>query len=138
MKSKFLSLSLLVLAGFSSALAADAPLRVFVRGGVKSHAPGAHEHARFLNDWKPLLAGRGITADGGMDLPSDEQLKQTDVLLMYAQDGGTVPPSRWAALDEYLKRGGGLVVVHTAAVPPKNDPSLVAWDPDSLRRPQAG
>ena len=121
MKSQFLSLSLLVLASFSTALALEAPLRVFVRGGVKSHAPGAHEHTRFLNDWKPLLAARGITTDGGMDLPSDEQLKQTDVLLMYAQDGGTVPPSRWAALDEYLKRGGGLVVVHTAAVSLQED-----------------
>jgi putative membrane-bound dehydrogenase-like protein len=115
MKSKFLSFGLLVLSGLS-AFAADAPLRVFIRGGVKTHAPGAHEHAQFLKDWQPLLASRGLQVDGGMDLPSDDKLKQTDVLLMYAQDGGTVPPSRWAAFDEYLKRGGGLVVVHTAAV----------------------
>ena len=120
MKSKLLSLGLLILTGFSS-FAAEAPLRVFIRGGVKSHAPGAHEHERFLKDWKPLLASRGMTVDGGMDLPSDDQLKQTDVLLMYAQDGGTVPPSRWASFDDYLKRGGGLVVVHTAAVSLQED-----------------
>lgn len=115
MKSTLLTFGLLVLTGLTG-FAADAPLRVFIRGGVKTHAPGAHEHARFLKDWQPLLAARGMKVDGGMDLPSDEQLKQTDVLMMYAQDGGTVPPSRWASFDEYLKRGGGLVVVHTAAV----------------------
>jgi hypothetical protein len=51
MKLTFFSLGLLVLSGMAS-LAAD-PLRVFIRGGVKSHAPGAHEHARFLKDWQP-------------------------------------------------------------------------------------
>ncbi len=120
MKTKLLSFGLLVLTGFS-AFAAGEPLRVFIRGGVKSHGPGAHEHAQFLKDWKPLLASRGLQVDGGMDLPSDEQLQQTDVLLMYAQDGGTVPPSRWASFDNYLKRGGGLVVVHTAAVSLQED-----------------
>ena len=115
MKITFLSIGLILLTGFSSP-AADAPLRVFIRGGVKTHAPGAHEHEKFLKDWQPLLTSRGMTVDGGMDLPSDEQLAKTDVLLMHAQDGGTVPPSRWAAFDSYLKRGGGLVVVHAAAV----------------------
>jgi uncharacterized protein len=120
MKLPILSFGLLMLASLT-VFAAEAPLRVFIRGGVKSHAPGAHEHAQFLKDWQPILTDRGMTVDGGMDLPSDEQLKQTDVLLMYAQDGGTVPPSRWASLDEYLKRGGGLVVVHTAAVSLQED-----------------
>lgn len=115
MKSPLLSLGLLILTGFSS-WAAEAPLRVFLRGGVKSHAPGAHEHEKFLKDWQPLLASRGIAVDGGMNLPTDEQLAQTDVVLFHAQEGGTIPPSRWASFDAYLKRGGGLVVVHAAAV----------------------
>ncbi len=120
MKSTLIFLGLLALTGLS-ALAADAPLRVFIRGGVKTHAPGAHEHAQFLKDWQPLLTSRGLKVDGGMELPDDAKLKETDVLLMYAQDGGTIPPSRWASFDEYLKRGGGLVVVHTAAVSLQED-----------------
>ena len=115
MKSPFLTFGLLILTGFST-LAADAPLRVFIRGGVKTHAPGAHEHEKFLKDWQPLLTSRGMTVDGGMDLPSDEQLAKTDVLLLHAEQGGTIPPSRWEAFDSFLKRGGGLVVVHAAAV----------------------
>src|ERR1043165_6166420 len=56
------------------------PLRVFIRGGVKTHGPNAHEHARFLNDWKVLLAERGIKTDGAKDWPNAMQLSKTDVL----------------------------------------------------------
>ncbi len=115
MKASFLSLGLIILTGFTCS-AADTPLRVFIRGGVKTHAPGAHEHEQFLKDWQPLLTSRGMAVDGGMDLPSDDQLAKTDVLLLHAQDGGTIPPSRWQSFDAFLKRGGGLVVVHAAAV----------------------
>ena len=30
------------------AAAADAPLRIFLRSGPKSHGPGAHDYPRFL------------------------------------------------------------------------------------------
>ena len=104
-----------------SAFAAE-PLRVFIRGGKKSHGPNAHEHEKFLNDWKVLLAERGMKTDGAMDWPTAEQIKQTDVLVMYAQDGGNATEEQKANLAEFTKRGGGLVVIHTAAV--SNDP---AW-----------
>ncbi len=104
-----------------SAFAAE-PLRVFIRGGKKSHGPNAHEHEKFLNDWKVLLAGRGMKTDGAMDWPTAEQLKQTDVLVMYAQEGGNATEEQKANLAEFTKRGGGIVVIHTASV--SNDP---AW-----------
>src|SRR4051812_6048848 len=105
-----------LIAGYVSLLGAAQPLRVFIRGGKKSHGPGAHEHERFLKEWTELLAQRGMKVDGAMNFPTPEQLAATDVLLMYAQDGGTVPPDRRDALDQYLKRGGGIVVIHTASV----------------------
>ncbi len=104
-----------------SAFSAE-PLRVFIRGGKKSHGPNAHEHEKFLNDWKVLLAQRGMKTDGAMDWPTAEQLKQTDVLVMYAQDGGNATEEQKANVAEFTKRGGGLVVIHTASV--SNDP---AW-----------
>src|SRR5262249_13732377 len=96
--------------------AAAEPLRVFIRGGPKSHGPGAHEHAQFLNDWTKLLTERGMKVKGGMEFPTAEELAQTDVLLMYAQDGGNVPADRREGLNSFLKRGGGVVVIHTASV----------------------
>ena len=100
--------------------ASAAPLRVFIRGGEKSHGPNAHEHERFLNDWKPLLTQRGMVVDGAKAWPTAEQLAKTDVLVMYAQEGGNATPEQKANLDVFTKRGGGLVVIHTAAV--SNDP----------------
>src|SRR6266853_6629032 len=80
-------LALIVFAALVFTAHAD-PLRVFIRGGKKTHGPNAHEHERFLNDWKALLAERGMKTDGAMDFPSADQLAQTDVLVMYAEQGG--------------------------------------------------
>ncbi|MCE9610989.1 MAG: ThuA domain-containing protein [Chthoniobacter sp.] len=129
-------LTLLVLLAISVAAHAE-PLRVFIRGGKKSHGPNAHEHEKFLNDWKVLLAARGMKTDGAMDWPTAEQFAQTDVLVMYAQEGGNATPEQKTNLDTFIKRGGGLVVIHTAAV--SNDPpwwkSVIggAWVPGKTK-----
>jgi len=90
------------------------PLRVFIRGGVKTHGPGQHDHPRFLNEWKDLLNQRGAQADGAMEFPTAAQLEQTDVLLMFAAEAGTISPAQREALDQFLKRGGGIVCLHDA------------------------
>jgi putative membrane-bound dehydrogenase-like protein len=128
--------TLLVLALTTTSQAAD-PLRVFIRGGKKTHGPNAHEHERFLNDWKQLLADRGIKADGAMDWPTAEQFQNTDVLVMYAQDGGNATQEQKDNVAAFTKRGGGLVVIHTAAV--SDDPpwwkSVIggAWVPGKTK-----
>lgn len=97
-------------------------LRVFIRGGVKSHGPNAHEHERFLHDWKKLLSERGMMADGAMDWPDEAQFAATDVVVLYAQEGGNATAVQKENLAKFTQRGGGLVVIHTAAV--SND---TAW-----------
>src|SRR5579862_1720712 len=99
------------------------PLRVFIRGGKKTHGPNAHEHERFLNDWKALLAQRGMKTDGVMDFPTADQLAQADVLVMYAQDAGNIRPEQRPILETFIKRGGGIVVIHTASVANKAETS---------------
>jgi type 1 glutamine amidotransferase len=93
-----------------------APLRVFIRGGEKSHGPEAHEHERFLIHWKKLLSERGMKADGAKDWPNAMQLSKTDVLVMYAQDGANATPEQKENLAQFTRRGGGIVVIHTAVV----------------------
>jgi hypothetical protein len=113
---------LLVLTFFSSVLAplataADQPLRVFIRSGPKSHGPGQHDYPRFLKEWVPLLNERGARATGGDTFPSAQQLANTDVLILHAQEAGNIPDATDRAnLEAFLKRGGGLVVIHAAAV----------------------
>ena len=97
------------------------PLRVFIRGGQANRGQEVHAHPRFLGEWTTLLTQRGLKVDGGMELPTAEQLAKTDVLVMFAQDGGAFPkgPLR-DGFEAFLKRGGGVVVLHTAAVPTRN------------------
>ena len=109
-----------IFSGLVCALAATTagaePLRVFVRGGPKTHGPGVHEHPRIVSEFAPLLAARGLRVETGMDWPSADQLAATDVLFMYAQNGGDATPEQQERVNAFIRRGGGLVVVHTAIV----------------------
>ena len=118
---RFLTLLAVVLS-IVSAQAAE-PLRVFIRGGKKSHGPEQHEHERFLKEWTPLLTERGMKVDGAMEFPTAAQLALTDVLVMYAQDGGNITLEQRPVLESFLKKGGGIVVIHTASVANKADTS---------------
>jgi putative membrane-bound dehydrogenase-like protein len=115
---------LLFLAAFTVlASAAESPLRVFIRSGPKSHGPGAHDYPRFLREWVPLLNERGAQATGAETFPTQAQLEQTDVLILHAQEAGNIPDAQDRAnLEAFLKRGGGLLVIHAGAV--SRDP---AW-----------
>src|SRR3954470_514253 len=92
----------------------QAPLRIFIRAGVKTHGPGEHDHPQFLKDWTELLRARGATVDGALAFPTAEQLEKTDVLVMFAAEAGTVAPADRATLDAFTKRGGGIVAIHDA------------------------
>jgi len=115
-----LALASSFLSPFAS-LAAE-PLRVFIRAGKKSHAPGAHDFPQFLKDWVPMLNERGAKADGSLEFPTKEQLDQTDVLVLHAQEAGNIKIGEERKnLMAFLKRGGGLVVIHAAAVSRDHD-----------------
>jgi putative membrane-bound dehydrogenase-like protein len=105
----------------SALTAADAPLRIYIRSGPKSHGPGQHDHPRFLKEWVPLLNERGARATGGDTFPTAAQLAETDVVIIHAQEGGNIAEPDRVNLDTYLKRGGGLVVIHAAAVAKDTD-----------------
>jgi len=99
------------------ATAAEPPLRIFIRSGPKSHGPGAHDYPRFLAEWVPLLNSRGARAAGAGAFPTREQLEQTDVLILHAQEAGNIPAAEDRAnLQSFLARGGGIIAIHAGAV----------------------
>jgi putative membrane-bound dehydrogenase-like protein len=106
---------------FSAAAQGQQPLRIYVRSGPKSHAPGAHDYPRFLKEWVPLLNERGAKATGGDTFPTKEQLAETDVVILHKQEAGNIDEPDRKNLNEFLARGGGLVVIHAG---------LVSRDPD--------
>lgn len=93
---------------------AEEPLRVFIRAGVKTHGPGAHDHPRFLEDWKKLLNERGAKADGSMEFPTAAQIEASDVIVFYAANAGKMKPEERALIEAFRARGGGMVVIHDA------------------------
>ncbi|HTI71884.1 MAG TPA: PVC-type heme-binding CxxCH protein [Candidatus Limnocylindria bacterium] len=106
----------LVLLCASWRLAAAEPLRVFIRAGVKTHGPNQHDHPHFLQDYTKLLNERGLKADGSLEFPTAAQLDQTDVVVIYAQDGMKIVGAERERFEAFLKRGGGVVVIHDGVV----------------------
>jgi putative membrane-bound dehydrogenase-like protein len=105
---------LMVLATASPGFTASSgkPLRVFIRASEKTHGPGTHDYPQFLRDWTALLQSRGAVATGAMRFPTADELKRTDVLVLYAADGANVAPADRRVLEAYQRGGGGLVVLH--------------------------
>ena len=112
MKRLVVSLLFLTALGFWSQAAE--PLRVFIRSGPKTHGPGQHDHPRFLEEYTKLLNERGAKTTGKQGFPTAQELDNTDVLVMFLAEGGTVSPEDRANLDKFLKRGGGIVTLHDA------------------------
>lgn len=88
------------------------PLHVYIRSGLKSHGEGAHDYPQFSADWSKLLTNKGALVDGSFHFPSAQELANTDVMVMYKGDAGYMTASERAVLEDYLKRGGGLVSFH--------------------------
>jgi putative membrane-bound dehydrogenase-like protein len=121
MRPFLLLVSILITALTSITTAAQDPLRVFIRSGPKSHGPGAHDYPRFLKEWVPLLNQRGARATGSDAFPTKAQLDETDVLILHKQEAGNIEdPADRKNLNDFLARGGGLVVIHAGVV--SNDP----------------
>ena len=121
---RFLPLAVIIvsaLSTFGTAAQSPQPLRIFIRSGPKSHAPGAHDYPRYLKEWVPLLNDRGAKTTGADTFPTKAQLDETDVLILHKQEAGNIEEADRKNLNEYLARGGGLVVIHAG---------LVSRDPD--------
>ncbi|MCB9916402.1 MAG: ThuA domain-containing protein, partial [Planctomycetes bacterium] len=106
------ALFLCLLSVVGLARGSEAPLRLFLRGGPKTHGPGEHEHEKWLTEWSALLRARGAVVEGALRHPTPEELERCDVLVVYAAEAGTVRGEDRAALESFLERGGGIAVLH--------------------------
>ncbi|HEY4076556.1 MAG TPA: ThuA domain-containing protein [Rhizomicrobium sp.] len=99
-------------------------MHIFLFGGLKSHGPGAHDYPYWLDTWSKLLTAHGAVVDGAFSFPSQEQLDKSDVVIIYKGDAGYMTPEQRARLQNYVKRGGGLVTFHDSLCGP--DPADMA------------
>ncbi|HEX4808106.1 MAG TPA: ThuA domain-containing protein [Bryobacteraceae bacterium] len=99
-------------------------MHVYIWAGLKSHREGQHDYPQFLADWSKVLTQHGAVVDGALHGPPSSDLERTDVVVIYKGDAGYLTDSEKAALDEYVKRGGGLVSIHDSLCGP--DPAYFA------------
>jgi type 1 glutamine amidotransferase len=114
-----LALAIATAAGAGPATQAEPPLRIFLRGGPKTHGPagnGQHDGPAFVKEWQPLLSGRGAVVEAALRFPTGAELDRTDVLVMFAANAGDIEGDDRASLERFLKRGGGIVCLHDAVL----------------------
>jgi type 1 glutamine amidotransferase len=99
-------------------------MRVYIRAGLKTHAPGEHDYPQFLADFSKILTEKGAVVDGSLHAPGAAELARTDVLVIYKGDAGYMTADEKAALEAFVHRGGGIVTLHDALCGP--DPEYVA------------
>jgi type 1 glutamine amidotransferase len=99
-------------------------MHVYLWGGLKSHGEGQHDYPQFLADWSKILTAHGAVVDGALHSPSSADLEHTDVVVIYKGDAAYLNDSQKAVLDDFVKRGGGLVSFHDSLCGP--DPAYFA------------
>lgn len=101
-----------------------AGMHVYIRAGLKTHLAGQHDYPQFLADWSKLLTAHGAVVDGALHAPTGDDLAGVDVLILDKGDAGFMTAAERATLRAFVKRGGGIVVLHDAECGP--DPAEMA------------
>jgi type 1 glutamine amidotransferase len=99
-------------------------MHIYIWTGLKSHLPGQHDYPQFLADWSKILTEHGAVVDGALHAPSAADLEHVDVVVLYKGDAGYLSDEEKAALEAYIRRGGGLVSIHDSLCGP--DPAYFA------------
>ena len=99
-------------------------MRIYIWAGLKSHYAGQHDYPQFLADWSKILTEHGAVVDGALHAARAADLEHADVVIIYKGDAGYLGEDEKAALEAYVKRGGGLVSLHDSLCGP--DPAYFA------------
>lgn len=99
-------------------------MHIYIWAGLKSHLAGQHDYPQFLADWSKILTEHGAVVDGALHPPSAAELERTDVVIIYKGDAAYLSEEEKSALEDYVKRGGGLVSLHDSLCGP--DPEYFA------------
>ena len=99
-------------------------LSIVLVASKQDHGPGEHDYPAWQNKWNPLLTSApGVTVSNAWQWPSAEQFHSASVIVFYYWNHDW-SAERYAQLDEYLARGGGVVVLHSATIADKEPEQL--------------
>jgi type 1 glutamine amidotransferase len=96
-------------------------IQIYLRAGLKTHGLGQHDYPQFLADWSKVLTEHGAVVNGSLHAPLAQELQNVAVLVIYKGDAGYLSDADRAALEAFVKRGGGIVSLHDALCGPDPD-----------------
>ncbi|MEO6036687.1 MAG: ThuA domain-containing protein, partial [Verrucomicrobiota bacterium] len=100
-------------------------LKIVWVASKQDHGPGEHDYPAAQKSWVSLLnQAQGVSATNAWEWPDDDQFSEADVLVFYFWNHNW-SEARLNQVDDFLARGGGLVVLHSATIS-DNDPERLA------------
>jgi putative heme-binding domain-containing protein len=91
-------------------------IRVTLVASKQDHGPGQHDYPAWQKEWQAWLAtGRSVEATNAWEWPDTAQWRDSDVVVYYFWNHQWTP-ERLAEVDAFQKRGGGLVMLHSAVI----------------------
>lgn len=94
--------------------ASPKPLRLLLVAGPKDHGIDEHDYPLWQKRWSELFGrAEAVTVTQADGWPSDEALAAADLVVINSANPGW-SEAKAAALDAFLARGGGLVLIHYA------------------------
>jgi type 1 glutamine amidotransferase len=94
-------------------------MHIYLWAGLKTHLPGQHDYPQFLADWSKVLTEHGAVVDGALHPPGSAALQHTDVVVIYKGDAGYPIAAERGPIEEFVRRGGGLVNFHDSLCGPE-------------------
>ncbi len=100
----------------ASSAGSPKPLTLCLVAGEKDHGPGEHEYLLWQQRWQTLLSNApGVMVETACQWPESTIWKNADLVVLYFWNHDW-NPRRYADLDGFLARGGGVVVIHSSMV----------------------
>jgi len=101
------------------------PLRLCLVAGKKDHGPGEHEYLLWQQRWQTLLSNApGVVVETAYEWPEPTLWQTADLIVLYFWNHDW-SSQRYADVDRFLARGGGVVAIHSAVVEDR-DPNKLA------------
>ena len=104
---------------------ANRQLNLVLVASKQDHGPGQHDYPAWQKKWGRLLAAAdtNVTATSAWERPTVEQFANADALLFYCWNHDW-NADRLRQLDDFLGRGGGVVLFHSATIADKEPEQL--------------
>jgi type 1 glutamine amidotransferase len=101
------------------------PLQLVLVASKQDHGPGEHDYPSWQKAWNTLLSGaQRVSVTNAWLWPSPEQFETSQALVFYCWNHSWTP-ERFAQIDAYLDRGGGIVLLHSSSIADQ-DPEALA------------